>query len=34
MSPEFTFMKGYHTLCVSIIELPINQKISLKEEAV
>ena len=31
MLTEITFMKGYLTLCVSIIELQINYKICFKE---
>ena len=31
MLPELTFMKGYRTLCVSIIELQINNKIRFTE---
>ena len=31
MLTELSFMKSYRTLCVSIIELQINYKISFKE---
>ena len=31
MLPELPFMKGYRTVCVSIVELQINYKVSFKE---